>query len=44
MALNILKGLDLSPERERADTYHKIIESIKLAFADTKAYVADPGT
>ena len=42
MALNILKGLDLSPERERADTYHKIIESIKLAFADTKTYVADP--
>lgn len=42
MALNILKGLALSPERERADTYHKIIESIKLAFADTKAYVADP--
>ena len=42
MALNILKGLDLSPERERADTYHKIIEAIKLAFADTKTYVADP--
>ena len=42
MALNILKGLDLSPERERADTYHKIVESIKLAFADTKTYVADP--
>ena len=34
--------LELSPERERADTYHKILESIKLAFADTKTYVADP--
>lgn len=42
MALNILKGLDLSPERERADTYHKSIESIKLAFADSQTYVADP--
>ena len=42
MALNILKGLELSPERERADTYHKILESIKLAFADTRTYVADP--
>lgn len=42
MALNILKGLPLSTERESADTYHKIIESIKLAFADAKTYVADP--
>ena len=42
MALNILKGLELSPERESAGTYHKIIEAIKLAFADTKTYVADP--
>lgn len=42
MALNILKGLALSPEKDCADTYHKILESIKLAFADTKTYVADP--
>ena len=42
MALNILNGLELSRERECADTYHKILESIKLAFADTKTYVADP--
>jgi len=42
MALNILKGLELSQEKECADTYHKILESIKLAFADTKTYVADP--
>ena len=42
MALNILKGLELSGEKDCADTYHKILESIKLAFADTKTYVADP--
>ena len=42
MALNILKGLELSQERECAGTYHNIIEAIKLAFADTKTYVADP--
>lgn len=42
MALNILKGLELSDEKDCADTYHKILEAIKLAFADTKTYVADP--
>ena len=42
MALNILKGLELSQVKDCADTYHKILESIKLAFADTKTYVADP--
>ena len=42
MALNILKGLELSAERDCSDTYHKILESIKLAFADTRTYVADP--
>ena len=42
MALNILKGLELGAEKDSADTYHKILESIKLAFADTKTYVADP--
>ena len=42
MALNILNGLALPPERESADTYHKIMEALKLAFADTKTYVADP--
>ena len=42
MALNILNGLELSPDRESASTYHKIMEAIKLAFADTKTYVADP--
>ena len=42
IALNILNGLELAPERESADTYHKIMEALKLAFADTKTYVADP--
>ena len=42
MALNLLKGLELSGQKDCADTYHKILESIKLAFADTKTYVADP--
>lgn len=42
MALNMLKGMDLSDERECADTYHKTIEAVKLAFADTKKFVADP--
>ena len=42
MALNLLKGLELSGQKDCADTYHKILESIKLAFADTKTFVADP--
>ena len=42
MALNILKGLELPEQKDCAETYHKILESIKLAFADTKTYVADP--
>ena len=42
MALNLLKGLELSGQKDCADTYHKILESIKLASADTKTYVADP--
>ena len=42
MALNILKGLDLPQERECSETYHKVLESIKLAFVDSRTYVADP--
>ena len=42
MALNILKGLELPREKEQGETYHNIMESLKLAFADTKTYVADP--
>lgn len=41
MALNILKGLELG-SRDSADTYHKIIEAVKLAFIDAKTYVSDP--
>lgn len=44
MALNILKGLNLPREKEQGETYHNIMESLKLAFADTKTYVADPRT
>lgn len=40
MALNILKGFDLR-ERDSAETYHRQIEAIKLAFADVHKYVAD---
>lgn len=41
MALNILKGMELG-QRDSADTYHKMIEAMKLAFIDAKTYVADP--
>lgn len=41
IALNILKGFEFS-EKETADTYHKQIEAMKLAFADGQRYVADP--
>jgi gamma-glutamyltranspeptidase/glutathione hydrolase len=42
MALNILKGFDFLA-KESVDTYHKQFEAIKLAFADGKKYVTDPG-
>ena len=41
MALNILSGLELDDQRETAENYHRMIEAIKLAFVDTKKYVAD---
>lgn len=41
MALNILKGFDFTA-RDTAETYHRQIEAIKLAFADAKAHLADP--
>jgi gamma-glutamyltranspeptidase/glutathione hydrolase len=42
MALNILKGFDFSDrEKESAETYHKQIEAIKLAFADGRQFVTD---
>jgi gamma-glutamyltranspeptidase/glutathione hydrolase len=42
MALNILNGFEFN-ERDSADTYHKQIEAMKLAFADGLEYIADPG-
>lgn len=42
MALNMLQGLDLGDSRETAGAYHKMIEATKLAFVDTKKFVADP--
>ena len=42
MTLGMLNGLSLPEKREDADYYHKVMEAIKLAFADTKTYVADP--
>ena len=42
-ALNILEGCDLAARpRESAQSYHLQIEAMKLAFADSLAYVADP--
>ncbi len=41
MALNILKEFDFS-EKDCADTYHRQIEAIKMAFADAFRYVTDP--
>ena len=42
MALNILKGFDLDPERETAENYHLQIEAIKLGMTDAAKYVTDP--
>lgn len=42
MALNILSGMDLPAERCCPETYHKLLEALKLAFIDAKTYVADP--
>ena len=40
MALNILKGFDLK-ERDSGETFHLMIEAIKLAFADGRKYITD---
>lgn len=43
IALNILEGLDLtSLEAYSPERLHLIIESLRLAFADTRWYVTDP--
>ncbi|MBR6524370.1 MAG: gamma-glutamyltransferase [Clostridia bacterium] len=41
MALNILKEFNFT-EKESAETYHKQLEAIKMAFADAFHYVTDP--
>ncbi len=41
MALNIFKCFEVSGKDDTL-TYHRLIESMKLAFADAKEYVADP--
>ena len=42
LALNILEGFDLSSQGPTAEFYHRVIEALKLAFADGKRYIADP--
>ncbi len=43
IALNILDGMDLAKHpRESVESYHPQIEAMKLAFEDTRRYVADP--
>lgn len=41
MALNILKEFNFT-EKESAETYHRQLEAIKMAFADAFHYVTDP--
>ena len=43
MALNILEGYDMSSVHPRsAEALHPVIEAVRLAFADARAYIADP--
>jgi len=42
IALNILSSFDLPGEALSAERLHLIIESLRLAFADARHYVADP--
>lgn len=42
MALNIMKGFEVSPDRENVENFHRQIEAMKLAFTDGKAYITDP--
>lgn len=42
IALNILAGFDLPADPLSADRLHLEIEALRLAFADTRWYVADP--
>ena len=42
MALNILKEFEF-PEKDSAETCHRQLEAMKMAFADAFHYVTDPG-
>lgn len=42
LALNILEGFDLASLARPADCLHLMIEAMRLAFADSRWYVADP--
>jgi gamma-glutamyltranspeptidase/glutathione hydrolase len=42
IALNILEGFDLPADPLSADRLHLEIEALRLAFSDTRWYVADP--
>jgi gamma-glutamyltranspeptidase/glutathione hydrolase len=43
IALNIIEGLDIRDMGfQSADTYHLLIEAMRLAFADALQYIADP--
>lgn len=41
MALNILNNFSLQ-DKDKTETYHTIIEAVKLAYEDGKKYIADP--
>lgn len=41
MTLNILNNFEFK-EKDNIDTYHTLIEAMKLAFADGHEYIADP--
>jgi gamma-glutamyltranspeptidase/glutathione hydrolase len=43
LALNILEGFDLPSDPLSSDRLHLEIEALRLAFADTRWYVADTG-
>lgn len=42
MALNLLRELELGPDRDSPETWHAMIESVKLSLSDARAYLADP--